>query len=385
VQRLALYFDGTWNDEADKTNVFRVFSLAADGPAQKSHYLTGVGNVSGHKIRGGAFGEGLSEHVKAGYDWLRRSYDWAAGEEANQIFIFGFSRGAYTARSLGGLIATCGLARDSTLSTDWLYSRYRDRKSGADPIWKLDFIQRTAERTLTDDEKTLLAHSRRVDIQMLGVWDTVGALGIPWTVPIFNKAKYHFHNPNLSKIYRHAFHALAVDEHRGAFKPTLWTLYQPETDPTPPKIPALEHCEQRWFPGAHSDVGGGCANDLPDAPGRWLQQKAQQLGMTYTALLPTNPAIASATRVSDSYSDFMKGFYKVLKLGRRYYRPIGIQRNAVNGGWSWPVNETLDESVFSHGNGGSGYPPQNLRDWTKATAGQSVAAYEGARIALRST
>ena len=383
MQRLALYFDGTWNDKVDTTNVFRVFRLAADGPHQKSQYFPGVGNQPGHYVRGGAFGQGLSGNVKAGYDWLRQNYDWSTGEEGNQIFIFGFSRGAYTARSLGGLIATCGLPKDPSLGTDWLYERYRDRKNAALPIWKLDYIRRTGERALTGDEARLLEQAQRVDIEMLGVWDTVGALGIPWTVPLFSRASYHFHNPNLSTIYRHAFHALAIDEHRGAFKPTLWTLFQSQKNPAPPQFPTLDRCEQRWFPGAHADVGGGCNNALQDAPGRWLQEKAQQLGLQYSSLIAVNPAAASATRVSDSYAKFMKGFYRILKLGRRFHRPIGIRRNAVTGGWSWPVNETIDDTAFVHGNGGSGYPPKNLHEWSEAMAGLAALPHRGARLARR--
>ena len=383
MQRLALYFDGTWNEKVDTTNVFRVFSLAADSAQQRSRYFPGVVSRPGHRFRGSVLGEGLAENVKAGYNWLRQCYDWSAGEEGNRIFLFGFSRGAYTARSLGGLIASCGLPVDATLGTDWLYERYRDRRPDVVPIWQLEHIRRTGTRALTEEETLLLEHSRRVDIEMLGVWDTVGALGIPWTVPVLHRARYHFRDHDLGTIYRHAFHALAIDEHRGAFRPTLWTLHQPGKNPVPPQEVALERCEQRWFPGAHADVGGGSRSPLEDAPGRWLQDKAQQLGLQYLALLSVNPAAASTTRASDSWGIFLKGFYKVLKFGRRFHRPIGVRRNLVKGGWSWPVNETIDDSAFTHGNGGAGYPPKNLREWSAAVAGRAPVLHRGSRIARR--
>ena len=278
MQRLAIFLDGTWNDEGSKTNVHSVYESVAprdlDGNAQHAYYDSGVGTGKFDKIRGGALGRGLSKNVRDAYSWiLEHEY-----EEGDRLYVFGFSRGAYTARSLGGLIAACGLARrGAPFKTDYLYERYQERKESALPIYKLAYIRDVShERLLTEEETTLLTHSRRIQIHMMAVWDTVGALGVPWTgMPLIGRDKYYFHNPNLSKIYDNAFQALAVDEHRKAYKPTLWTLFVPGTDdrtvPPAPPMPPLRNVEQRWFIGAHADVGGGYAKgQLALPPRSWL-------------------------------------------------------------------------------------------------------------------
>jgi uncharacterized protein (DUF2235 family) len=105
---LTLLFDGTWNDPQDRTNVFRLCTSPADHAKdrgrQRFFYDPGVGTNRLTRLRGGLFGYGLSRHLRKGYDWLARHY-----AQGDRIFIFGFSRGAYTARSLVGLIRKCGL------------------------------------------------------------------------------------------------------------------------------------------------------------------------------------------------------------------------------------------------------------------------------------
>lgn len=309
MQRLAVFLDGTWNDEVSETNVSRLHALVAttgaDGVAQHTSYIPGVGTKWYQKITGGAVGRGLSQNVIEAYKWLVEHYDWTA-EPKDEIYIFGFSRGAYTARSLAGLIATCGLIRkDAPLTVHTLYERYRNRKDKATPIWQLEFIRRENKRPLTADEEQLLKYSTRVDIHMIGVWDTVGALGIPWTgMPLVGKQEFYFHNPNLSVIHKHAFQALAIDEHRGAFKPTLWTTFVQDPKPgqsalTPQSVP-MDRCEQRWFVGAHADVGGGTPGPLPDRPLQWMQEKAQGLGLTFKAAATVSPDSLRA-KPSDSY------------------------------------------------------------------------------------
>jgi uncharacterized protein (DUF2235 family) len=389
MQRLAVFLDGTWNDAASKTNVSALHGLVAttgtDGAAQSSTYIPGVGTKWYQRITGGAVGEGLSQNVIDAYKWLQQRYNWDANPE-DQIFIFGFSRGAYTARSLAGLIATCGLAHiDAPFSVHWLYERYRNRKDTAVPIWKLEYLRTTGERPLTGDEQLLLAHSKRVDIHMIGVWDTVGALGIPWTgMPLIGKQAFYFHNPNLSVIHKHAFQALAIDEQRGAFKPTLWTTFVPDPPPgQPPSIAAavpLERCEQRWFVGAHSDVGGGSGSTLPQRPLQWLQEKAQALGLGFSQTV-TVSADALHAKPEDSYAKFMFGVYRVLKLGMRFYRPIGINHNPVKGGQSYPVNETLDASVFDYCRANPDYKSKNLAEWQQKRGGETLDQCQGVQVA----
>jgi uncharacterized protein (DUF2235 family) len=386
MKRLAIFYDGTWNDPADRTNVFLLKELVAhrapDGTEQMRHYDPGVGTRWYDKLLGGSVGRGLSRNVRQGYEWLVRHH-----QDNDEIYIFGFSRGAYTARSLGGLIACCGLVRPGApWTTEELYARYRNRKDGAIPIYKLEYFQRTGERPLTTEESSLLASSRRVPIKMIGVWDTVGALGIPWTgMPFIGKGNFYFHNPNLSKIYEHAFQALAIDEHRGAYKPTLWTMFAPDPAPggaafTPPVMPPRESAEQRWFVGAHANVGGGYGDDpLSRPPLAWLQSRADRVGLKFTSLVALTGK-EHLTAPADSYARFLRGAYGALKHGRRFYRPIGLERRQVNGGWSYPVNEVIDASVFLRMQA-TDYRPQNLMDWGK-TRQRDVPALIGEQWAL---
>jgi uncharacterized protein (DUF2235 family) len=373
VKRLAIFLDGTWNDTASQTNVVRLFDCVAprglDNAEQRKLYDPGVGTKWHNKLRGGAVGMGLSNNVLQAYRWILENY--ADGDE---VYIFGFSRGAYTARSLGGLIAGCGLAKPGApFGVDYLYDRYQHRKDSAEPIHNLIFIRdHSRERSLTDEESTLLAHSRRIPIKMMGVWDTVGALGVPWTgMPLIGRDRFFFHNPNLSKIYENAFQALAVDEHRGAYKPTIWTLFAPDTkdgtQPAPPPMPSLKSVEQRWFIGAHANVGGGYANDpLGRLPLAWLQGKADSVGLSFAQRIVLT-GDEYLTKPVDSYAKFLAHGYQLLTLGKRYYRPIGVLANKVNKGWSFPVNEVIDGTVFKRYSDTPEYRPNNILEWSDRT------------------
>src|SRR4051794_12932762 len=128
-KRLALFLDGTWNVVSDNTNVWRLRSLFAatdaDQREQRAYYSTGLGTKFGERIRGGMFGRGIDTAITSAYEWLIDNY-----EIGDEIFIFGFSRGAYTARSLSGFISTCGLLRrGAPLGVNQLYIRYRTQHS----------------------------------------------------------------------------------------------------------------------------------------------------------------------------------------------------------------------------------------------------------------
>ena len=383
MKRLAIFLDGTWNDEGSQTNVYRLYESVAvpspDGVVQDKYYDPGVGTTRLQKISGGALGKGLSKNVRQAYSWLLDRY-----EESDHVYIFGFSRGAYTARSLGGLIAGCGLAKHGApFDVEYLYNRYQHRKDEAVPIYKLQFIKENNERKLTDEELRLLEHSRRIDIHMMGVWDTVGALGVPWTgMPLIGRDQFYFHNPNLSKIYKHAYQALAIDEHRGAYKPTLWTLFKPDEEGAKPspRMPPVADVEQRWFIGAHANVGGGYANDPLSTPTlAWIQKKAADLGLKFTRTI--GPAgTEHQTAPVDSYGKFLFHTYRILTLGRRHHRPIGVQVKKVKKGWSFPVNETIDASVFKRWQYSPKYRPESLEKWAKGK-GLSLATLMGDQVA----
>src|ERR1035437_4460632 len=122
VKRIALFLDGTWNNVNDNTNVWRLKSLCTQSPEQLVYYSAGVGTQKGEQLTSGMFGIGINEEVIGAYQWLVEHY-----EPGVQIFIFGFSRGAITARSLAGFISKCGLLKPgSPISMKQLYARYRE-------------------------------------------------------------------------------------------------------------------------------------------------------------------------------------------------------------------------------------------------------------------
>lgn len=336
ARRLALLFDGTWNKPESNTNVEHLRRLIAPhdagGHAQLVNYIPGVGVKPGiAHLLGGAFGYGLSGNVLDGYRWLCET--WQPGD---LLYLFGFSRGAYTARSLAGMIRKCGLLRcdrhGSVTRADAAaaYDVYRDsRCKPDDPV----AVQFRAD------------HSIVVDIHFIGVWDTVGSLGIPGTASWFPYARkrYQFHDTELSKIVKYAYQALALDEHRADFAPTVWTrnpyTVKPGETLTSKKAEQIE-IEQRWFIGAHADVGGGNDCDgagrrpdpLPGLPLAWLQRKAIAAGLACDALfMPEDDANSGVPR--NSYAEFMDGIYKEFKPP--FDRMLGTG-----------VNETIDGSVW---------------------------------------
>jgi uncharacterized protein (DUF2235 family) len=190
-KRIAMFLDGTWNAESDNTNVWRMRALCADrsrdGASQAIYYDHGVGTRFGEQLRGGIFGYGLDRNLQNAYRWLIETYT-----PGDDVFVFGFSRGAFTARSLTGLIARCGLLQPGApLSLEQVYARYR-QGGEVRPIYKLEFEKRDLARRLrrggsaldpppiyprTLVEEWLLTYSVRAPIRMIGVFVTVGAFG----------------------------------------------------------------------------------------------------------------------------------------------------------------------------------------------------------------
>lgn len=334
AKRLIVCFDGTWNrpddnhpeDEQVETNVRRIFESIADqdanGKKQIRWYDPGVGTEWYRRLRGGAFGLGLSENIRQGYRFLIEQY-----EEGDEVFLFGFSRGAYTARSLVGLIRNSGLLRAvDNNRIDEAYELYRTRDEGAD-----------SEAALTFRKK----YARDMRITFLGVWDTVGALGIPIeSFEEFNKRHFEFHDTELSSIVENAYHAVALDEHREPYAVALWN----------PKIKPHQTMEQRWFLGAHCDVGGGYEDRrLSDLTLHWMQQQAAACGLALTPVqLPSDVISYYTAPISDSFKKFLKGLYSLFH--HRYHRVVC---QTVYG------NEKIDDSVKTRLASDPYYRPKN--------------------------
>ena len=321
ARRIALLFDGTWNNHRTRTNVIRMReSIRTSGPAdpeQPCFYGEGVGTKWYNRLSGGAFGRGLSENILEGYAWLSRRH-----QPGDDIYVFGFSRGAYTARSLAGLIRKCGLLNTvSDKAITAAYDIYRDKDLHPDNPKAVDFRAR---------------HSRETRIRFIGVWDTVGSLGIPISQIPFSRDFYQWHDTELSKIVDYACHAVAADEHRKDFAPTVWTMAKPQN----------VKVEQRWFAGSHSDVGGGEGGTLPSVALRWLQDVAEEAGLALKEKAAVGPDDYRGP-IADSFGDFMLGLYGLFR--KRHVRAFGAG-----------VNEIVDESVWRRWRADPTYRPAAL-------------------------
>lgn len=261
-KRIVYCSDGTWQSPLKNTNVYRIYKALSVSADQVTYYDDGIGaDAMGlDRFVQGAFGRGLVQKVIDGYTKISHVY-----EEGDEVYIFGFSRGAYTARSLAGMIAACGVPR-GRFSDDCVskaFAAYRD------PVHRTSLLADLKTCGLAD-----------VCIRMVGVWDTVGSLGIPAIFGAVDQKAYGFLDTRLNPDVKNAYHALAIDEQRAQFSATLWD----ETNLAPGQT-----IEQVWFAGCHSDVGGGTpmgstvdgATRLSDIPLAWMITKAKALGLTF--------------------------------------------------------------------------------------------------------
>jgi uncharacterized protein (DUF2235 family) len=354
VKRIALFLDGTWNNVQDNTNVWRLKCLCLQSSEQLVYYSAGVGTQSGEHISGGMFGIGINEEVTNAYEWLVEHYEPDA-----QIFIFGFSRGAFTARSLAGFVSKCGLLKPgSPVSMKQLYERYR--KGTAQSVRALG---RVAAGELSLEDKWIKEYSRAIPIWFQGVWDTVGALGVPLPcVPKVSRAAFAFLETDLRINDTHAYHALAIDEHREAFAPTLWTKFTPKVGDTyAPRT--IDKVEQRWFVGAHANVGGGYENDLlAQIPLSWLMNKAVGHGLVFRDTVVID-GDENTCPIHDSLAEMVFGIYEILTFGKHYYRPIGIDPIDASDAITTTINESIDGTVFDRWRSDEKYRPKNLSEW----------------------
>ncbi|GEP59604.1 hypothetical protein RSO01_67700 [Reyranella soli] len=267
MKRIVLCLDGTWNQVGKgnlPTNVVRIAQSVADqgddGVPQIVYYNAGVGTDGPvDRFLGGVFGVGLRRNVQRAYAFCALNY--CKGDE---IYIFGFSRGAYTARAVAGIINKVGLVRPAHFERfDEVWNSYRskkDRLAGNMPPAEIDQLADTT-----------------VPVRCVGVWDTVGSYGIPsgfglgGLARLFTRRTLRFSDTGLGKNVEVALHAIAVDERRRPFAPTFWTKK---------KTKALKEgkvCEQVWFMGAHSNVGGSYADHaLSDVALIWMMARVEE-------------------------------------------------------------------------------------------------------------
>jgi uncharacterized protein (DUF2235 family) len=296
MKRLVFCFDGTWNklDASHPTNVVitaeSIVPVTRNGTVQQIFYHEGVGTKKTDRLMGGIFGIGVVPNIADAYRTL--IFNYSPGDE---IYVFGFSRGAYSARSFVGLINTVGIInRADAAKVGEAIEHYRNRENSDEFLsqmlqFRSEFsagvcLSQTEDEWRTKNCQGYAAGSApRVQIMYLGVWDTVGALGIPTRYTLlspFNR-KLQFHDTTLSSFVRSARHAIAIDERRKDFVPTLWENVDElnrasGADGTAPDAPYQE----KWFPGTHSSVGGGGdRRGLSDQALAWVLDGAQHVGL----------------------------------------------------------------------------------------------------------
>ncbi|MEJ6402357.1 DUF2235 domain-containing protein [Yoonia sp. 2307UL14-13] len=293
MKRIVILCDGTWNSPTIEipTNVVKLRDACLnDGENQVVIYIPGVGanpitkGLIGllHKLGGGAFGWGLGRNVKKAYQQLCQHY-----EPDDEIYIFGFSRGAYTARSLGGMIRKCGIVPANrikspfTLNRAWQLYKRQAPEIDKGPLW----IQRQALSphiaTSEDDWRARGETGSIVDVKYIGVWDTVGAMGLPVSLlgpvaKVFNR-RYQFYDMKLSGMVKNARHALALDEQRRLFEPTGWDNLDRRNGG---RTDADRPYQQLWFIGDHGTIGGSkSTRELVSFPLEWVVRGAVNLGL----------------------------------------------------------------------------------------------------------
>ncbi|MGJ8651002.1 MAG: DUF2235 domain-containing protein [Opitutaceae bacterium] len=294
-KRIVICADGTWNrpEQLNKdqypTNVLKfargISQQTTDDVKQVVFYDWGIGSYH-DKATGGGFGAGLEKNVMDCYRFLVHNY-----ESGDEIYLFGFSRGAYTVRSLCGLINNCSILKSSEGKlVERAFDIYKTKKHKPSGEFSREWRE---------------AHSvqQEVKVHFIGVWDTVGAMGLPFSIFGLIKDKHLFYDRKLGSNIVTARHALCLDELRDDFEPTIWD----------PKDGV--DLKQVWFAGVHSDVGGSYKPDsdgtvLADIPMTWLCEEAEQCGLVFEDYVK-DVVLNPRARQHNEY----KGKYKL--LGKR--------------------------------------------------------------------
>jgi len=339
MKRLILCFDGTWEARAsyhgrcgsDATNVEKthiaLLKQDAKGILQITAYYRGIGTKRVSRLWSGMTGAGISQTICDAYAFIVDNFIL----QEDELYLFGFSRGAYTARSLSGFMQWLGVLKKQKLSSlPDCYEQYRLPESERDPAFRGEQLQEIRLGDMT------------IPIRFLGVWDTVGSLGIPihGVNSMFDRRYVGFHDTELSKNVNYAFHALALHELRSAFAPALWF-----------KKRVGQTVEQAWFPGTHCDVGGGNpSHGLSDGAFLWMLCHAEKLGLEFDHSYLKQ--VAQPDYRDEIYDSSVKGWH----LTRKTVRAIGASLDECR-------HSSLDDRVqYLRAN-----PPKRYRqEWRQA-------------------
>ena len=342
-KNIVLCADGTWNTPhgptatVTDTNVRKLYMGLINDASQLKYYDSGVGTDGTpiDHLTGGAMGEGLFQKVQECYAFLGNVYD-----PGDKIYLFGFSRGAFTARSIGGMIAGFGVPSINldNLTVSDIFAAYRE----PDADQKKDLKESLSAVYGLQD----------VTVEMVGVWDTVGSLGIPGIFfNALNQNKYGFLDTTIHPCINHAYHAVCIDERRAQFKPTLWT--------NPDESPLLNNnqVEQVWFPGVHCDVGGSyLESQLSDITLSWMIQKAKKHGLVFSPEAEAAYLHPPGANVTGQAHDE----WKIIPWGIPEHRTI-------------PAVATMSNTVQGRLDLDTDYTPENVKMTGRKLSGYSIA------------
>lgn len=331
---IAVFIDGTWNRQGTlgSTNVRKLYEATVTGPVggreQAKLYLSGVGTkpqVSGEgladaeyrahlalhldrelptglgrtrSVSGGAFGKGTTARIKAAYRAVCAEHDRRRGDK---VFVFGFSRGAFAARSLAGFMEKVGLLLRKRLgAVDEAYRLYESSEDASQSALA-EFLYKLTGRRMpsVEDDAWLPVH-------FLGVWDTVASLGLPSRLAWLTAPFTEYHQVDVPPNVMHARHGLALHELRETFEPLLWSSA------------GHSSLEQVWFPGAHADVGGGYLpgeTGLSDIALHWMAAEAEAKGL---ALDKSSKWLQPAARRPEVHHEIRGIFLATLPAVRRW-------------------------------------------------------------------
>ena len=337
-KRIVICADGTWNrpekdlDKDFPTNVLKlaraIRPVGADKIPQQVFYDWGIGSYYA-RVSGGVTGKGIDKNIMDDYRYIVQNY--APGDE---LFLFGFSRGAYTVRALCGMINNVGIIkRPDAALIQQAFNHYKKPGKAYSPRGDKSVAFRRDH-----------SHAKR-DIAFVGVWDTVGALGIPFSFLGLLDRKDEFYDNKMGPIIKVARHAMAIDELRSDFEPTTWEPRQGVD------------LKQVWFAGVHSDIGGSYPPDrdgglASDYAMDWMTREAGKAGLGFEGHLRKRLKPKPDATLHNS----RKHIYRSRKP---YYRPIDHGKGEI----------LMHKSVKERWETDARYRPRNLKDYLAENQG----------------
>lgn len=381
MKNIILCSDGTGNTtiKGRGTNVFKLYeavdvvghTLDSNLKEQIAFYDDGVGTDSLYvlKVLGGTAGLGLSRNVRQLYTELCKCY-----QPSDEIYLFGFSRGAFTVRTLAGLIWDCGIIDQSKWQSD------EDLAILVKAAWKahrrhyrawigrnlLFFLKSGSEVSREFRDKNAISHADhpegRGPVQFIGVWDTVAAVGLPfdYLTQVINSVIYRFSFPDLKlgPLVKRACHAISIDDERHTFHPLLWeerkdSGYSRLPDAPNEKQKDENRIEQVWFSGVHSNVGGGYPKQgMSLVSLDWMMDKAEKRGEGIRFIDDLRRQYRARQNIHDKLYDSRAGLAVYYR-----YKPRDIMKICKDCG----VIPKIHESTFDRIHRGTqGYAPINL-------------------------